>query len=241
MFPYDPALLAAVQTDPQTLGDVLGIMHTMDGILPEADGLKWFHHLYLQVTEAVAQRVTAGGFSDPAWFAAMDVQFAKLYFGALAASLGGGTAPGCWQALFERRDDVRIARIQFTLAGMNAHINHDLPEAIVTTCTATGTAPDRGAVHYADYTALDSTLASLVETARRELHVRLLGEALPPVTHLEDTLAAFGVDEARDMAWTGAEILWGLRNMPPLAAGYEHSLDVTATFAGTALLAPVPT
>jgi hypothetical protein len=241
MFPYDPALLAAVQAVPQTVADVLQIMRTMDGILPDNDGLKWFQKLYLQVTDAVEQRVaTAGGFSDPAWLAALDVQFAKLYFGALAASLGGGNPPGCWQALFARRGDVRIARIQFALAGMNAHINHDLPEAIVNTCSATGSTPARGGVHYKDYTALDATLAGLVDTARQEMHVRLLGDALPPVTHLEDTLAAFGVDASRDVAWTSGEILWSLRNLPPLSAGYMRSLDVTATFAAKALLSPVP-
>ena len=35
------------------------------------------------------------------------------------------------------RNQNKIARIQFALAGMDAHINHDLSLAIVATCRAT--------------------------------------------------------------------------------------------------------
>jgi len=240
MFPYDPALLAAVRAVPETLADVLQILRAADAILPAGDGLKWFHQLYLQVTGAVAQRVDAGGFSDPAWMSGLDVQFARLYLAALTQFLEGGTSPKeqppeCWRVMFDRRADVRLARIQFALAGMNAHINHDLPAAIVNTCRATGTAPDRGA-HYADFTALDTTLAAMVDKAKTELHVRLLGDALPPVSHLEDTLAAFSVTAAREYAWTGSEILW----LPLLAAGYLRTLEGWPTALGKTLLVAVP-
>ena len=39
---------------------------------------------------------------------------------------------------------------------------------------------------------------SLIELAEQTLHVRLLGDALPPVSHLEDTIAAFSVSAARE-------------------------------------------
>ena len=91
MFPYDPALLAAVQTTPKTIGDVLATLQTIEATCVDGDGLKWFNWLYHQVTQAVATRVAAGGFSDPAWLAELDVQFARLYFVALQASLSGQT------------------------------------------------------------------------------------------------------------------------------------------------------
>jgi hypothetical protein len=80
MFPYDPALAAAVQNPPASIADVLQTMHTIDATCMDADGLKWFNWLYLQVTQAVEARVNAGGFADPAWLAELDVQFAQLYF-----------------------------------------------------------------------------------------------------------------------------------------------------------------
>src|SRR5580693_3729348 len=131
MFPYDPALLAAVQTPPQSVPDVVQIMRTIEATCVDGDGLKWFNWLYLQVTEAVEARIVARGFNDPSWLAELDVQFARLYFGALASSLSGQPTSGCWQALFESRSQARTARIQFAMAGINAHINHDLAEALV--------------------------------------------------------------------------------------------------------------
>lgn len=239
MFSYDPSLLAAVQAPLRSIDDVLARMQTMEALFVDGDGLKWFHQLYLQVTQAVKTRVASGGFSDLAWLAELDVQFAGLYFDALGKWLSGQAVPGCWRVLFERRDQAWLARIQFALAGINAHINHDLPVALVATCQATGSAPEHGSAHYADYTAVNTTLDTLVETAKQELRVRLLGDALPPVTHLEDIIAAWSVAAARETAWTNAEVLWSLCAMPPLMARFLDGLDGITTVAGKTLLAPV--
>lgn len=97
MFPYDATLLATVQAAPQSIQDVLQILQTIDTTCVDDDGLKWFNGLYLQVTQAAAARVAAGGFTDPAWLAQLDVQFAPLYFSSLRSSLSGEATPGCWQ------------------------------------------------------------------------------------------------------------------------------------------------
>jgi hypothetical protein len=240
MFPYDAAILATVQTVPQSIPDVLATMQTIETTCVDGDGLKWFNWLYLQVTEAVETRVSSGEFSDPAWLAALDVQFARLYFGALKASLSGQPTPDCWQALFVRRNQIMVARIQFALAGINAHINHDLAEAITATCQETGTTPQHGGTQYNDYTALNTTLDALVESAKQTLRVRLLGDSLPPVTHLEDTVAAWDVSAAREAAWNNSEVLWQLRTVPPLSAAFMDTLDGLTAVAGKALLVPVP-
>jgi hypothetical protein len=240
MFLYDSTLLAAVRTPPLTIPDVLQTMQTIEATCIDTDGLKWFNWLYLQVTQAVEARVSSGGFSDPDWLAALDVQFATLYFSALASSLSGDQTPGCWQALFDRRNQNAIARIQFALAGMNAHINHDLPQAIVATCDARGTTPQTGGANYNDYTALDSTLDGLIESAKLTLNVRLPGDALPPVSNLEETIAAWSVGAAREGAWQNAGVLWHLRDAGPLADAFLDTLDGLTTVAGKALLVPVP-
>src|SRR5579872_318792 len=141
MFPYDPAIVAALQRPPQTMPDVLQCLETIAGICADTDGLKWFNGLYLAVTQAVANRVSSSGFTDPAWLAQLDVRFARLYFEALRAALTDASCPGCWRAMLDVRDNVQITRIQFALAGMNAHINHDLCLAIDATCKATNTVP----------------------------------------------------------------------------------------------------
>ena len=240
MFPYDPTLLAAATAVPQSIPDVLQTMHIIDATCIDGDGLKWFNWLYLQVTQAVGARVDAGGFADPAWLARLDVQFARLYFSALRAWLSGQPAPGCWRAMLSRRNQTAIARIQFALAGINAHINHDLPEAVVATCEVTNTTPAPGGTQYNDYTAVNSTLDSLIEAAKQTLHVRLLGDDLPPVSHLEDTIAAWSVSAARESAWQNADRLWQVRGNRPFTAAYMDMLDGFTTVIGKTLLVPVP-
>ena len=133
VFPYDSALLAALATAPQSITDVAGTLEKIQTICADGDGLKWFNGLYLEVTGAVEARVALpsaqGGFRDAACIAALDVEFAGFYFDAVRNFLSGVAAPGCWQAMFTLRNQPAIARIQFALAGMNAHINHDLPQA----------------------------------------------------------------------------------------------------------------
>jgi hypothetical protein len=158
MFPYDPTLLAAAKVNPESIDDVIQTMQVIDRTCIDGDGLKWFNQLYLQVTLAVKQRVASGAASDAQWLAALDVHFARLYFGALAAALSGQSAPGCWLVLFSNRDQVLLARLQFALAGINAHINRDLAQAIVSNCQATATVPQYGSPQYNDYTAINSTL-----------------------------------------------------------------------------------
>lgn len=238
MFPYDAAILAAVQVKPQNIAEVFEIMKTIDATCADEDGLKWFNWLYMTVTGAIENKVTGGGFNDPAWLSELDVLFARLYFDAVAAELGGGSCPECWKAMLRVRDQAEIARIQFALAGMNAHINHDLPMAIVSTCQATGTLPEHGTPQYNDYTSVNPALDALVDEAKQKLNVRLPGDPLPVVSHLEDLMATWDLATFREEAWDTAESLWG-------ESGGEINLrmDLRDTLVATlsaALLVPVP-
>ena len=238
MFSYDPTLATIVQTPVHSIADVLESMQEIDATCVDGDGLKWFNWLYFSVTKAVEGRIR-GGVADAAWLTTLDVQFASFYFNALRNSLSGLSCPGCWQVLFNGRDRPRVARIQFALAGINAHINHDLPQAIVATCEDTATVPLHGTPQYADYTALNATLDSLIETAKQTLLVDLLGNALPAVSALEDMLAAWNVQAAREQAWTNAEVLWHLKESAALSAGFINTLDGLTTVAGKSLLVQI--
>ena len=240
MFPYDSQLAALLKTPPASIADVLAIMQSIDGLTVDGDGLKWFNWLYFQVTRAVEARVASGGFTDAPYLAELDVQFAQLYFNALAGSLSNASVPECWQTLFTRRNQTALARIQFALAGINAHINHDLPIALVATGRLMNLPPAHDTAQYQDYTSLNSTLDGLIEEAKQTMHVRLLGEALPDFAMLEDTIAAWSVSAAREAAWNNAELLWHLEPEPELAASFLTSLDGLTTVVGKGLLIPVP-
>ena len=238
MFAYDPQILAVVESPPQTIPDVLESLEEIDALCENEDGLKWFNGLYLAVTQAVECRVNGGGFSDPGWLARLDVEFASLYFSAVRAALTNARCPGCWEAMFSVRDKVQIARIQFALAGMNAHINHDLCLAINATAKTTNTVPQHGTAQYNDYTSVNPVLDGLINQAKQTLNVRLPGDPLPAVLHLEDLIAAWDVSTARENAWKNAELLW---NLPPLlASGLMDTIDGSTTVISKALLVPVP-
>lgn len=227
-----------MQVPPQSIPGVLGLLQAIDNTCVDADGLKWFNWLYLQVTQAVADRVVAGSFNDPAWLAELDVQFARLYFNAFWAAFSDDLCPGCWEAMLSCRNQNKIARIQFALAGMNAHILHDLPLAIVATCKGTNIVPQHGTPQYNDYTAINGTLDGLIDTAKQALNVRLLGDPLPAVSHLEDLVAAWDLGAAREMAWNTAEGLW--QDSMVAAKIRMDTIDGLTTVIGKALLVPVP-
>jgi Family of unknown function (DUF5995) len=244
MFPYDASLVAAASASPQTVADVVQILENIQALCVDGDGLKWFNGLYLQVTQAVQARCQivgtgAGGFANPAWIAALDVRFAGFYISAVKSSLSGAATPGCWQAMFAARNVPTIARIQFALSGMNAHINHDLPQAVLGICQATSDPPQHGTGQYNDYTAINTTLDNLTNAAKQTLHVGLLGDALPPVGRLEDTLAGWNVSAAREAAWNNAELLWNLGGVPIVASTFVDTLDGLTAVVSKALLVPV--
>ena len=240
MFPYDSALLALLQVPPASIADVLAAMQRIDALTVDGDGLKWFNWLYFQVTQAVETRVSAGGFVDAAFLSELDVQFAQLYFSALRNFLSNGAVPDCWQTLFALRGQTTLMRIQFAMAGINAHINHDLPIAISMTCQIQNLAPQHNITQYNDYTSLNTTLDSLIEAAKKTLHVRLLGDSVPAVSQIENTIAAWSVSTARESAWNNSELLWHLRPEAGLTTTFLDTLDGLTSVVSQALLVPVP-
>ena len=107
-------------------------------------------------------------------------------------------------------------------------------------CQATATPPQHATPQYNDFTALNSTLGSLTEAAKVELNVRLLGEVLPPVSNLENTLASWSLSAAREAAWNNAELLWHLSDEPILSSAFLGTLDGLTAVASKTLMVPVP-
>jgi hypothetical protein len=240
MFPYDLQLLAILETPPASVADVLATMQFIDNLTVDGDGLKWFNWLYFHVTQAVETRIQAGGFTDAVFLSELDVQFAQLYFNALKNFLSNAALPYCWGILFAQRSQTALTRIQFALAGINAHINHDLPSALLSTCQIEALAPQQGTTQYTDYTSLNSTLDSLIDSAKQTLNVRLLGDSLPDVSQLENTIAAWSVSAAREAAWNNAELLWHLRPEAGLTAAFLDTLDGLTSVVSKTLLVPIP-
>src|SRR5206468_3948925 len=130
------------QTPVDRIEDVVARMEAIDQALAPTDGVSCFNKLYLEVTKGVLASVVQATFADPLFLTTLDVIFANLYFGALRAfEADSPTTPHAWAPLFQARSSQTIAPIQFALAGMNAHINRDLPVALVATFAALNIAP----------------------------------------------------------------------------------------------------
>jgi hypothetical protein len=64
---------------PVTIDEVLRRMESIDQLLPDRDGLKWFNRLYMMVTKEVDLRPPVGGWKDADWLLLLDVVFAVLF------------------------------------------------------------------------------------------------------------------------------------------------------------------
>jgi Family of unknown function (DUF5995) len=213
-------------------------MQTVARQLHVADGVARFNHLYLEETVSVDAATRTAGFEDSAFIAALDAHFAGLYFDALDASVAGGPIPRCWAPLFAVRGDARIAPIQFALAGMNAHINHDLPVALVSTSEARAVELTRDSAQYRDYLKINDTIAATESRVKHEFLTGLMGVADEVLGRIDDVVAMWSITEARSAAWTNAEMLWALRDHPDLTTAFEDALDGTVGFASRGLLVP---
>lgn len=236
--PADQALNGIVSAaPPDTINDVIARMQAIDTALPNNDGLKWFNRLYLMVTQQVDLKPPGGTWQNPAWLTALDVVFARYYFGAVRGYLAGTGIPSSWSALFEVRFQAGIDRIQFALAGMNAHINHDLAQALVDTDATLGTAPAPDGPEHADYQAVNALLATVMPSALNMLATDTLGVLAEDTGKIGRVLAFWDIVKARDLAWDFANHLRDLSGLVRQAA--VDAQDAVTGALGRAILTVV--
>ena len=230
-------MLADLIPDVTTIDDVVATMRAIDRRLPDDDGVKWFNFLYLEVTkEVLADRAA---WKDWPFLQRFDVVFARLYFDAMVTwERQPAATPRAWRPMLRARHDRKLARIQFALAGMNAHINRDLPVALRRLAEPDGQFPSRDGARYADFEHVNDILERVEGTVRTVLATGLLGEIEQALGNLDSVLAMWKVRNAREAAWTNGEVLWHLRGTPALGREFLARLDSITGFASRGLLLP---
>jgi hypothetical protein len=223
-----------------SIDDVVSMMTDIASTLPDADGLKWFNHLYMQVTLGVRAVVGDGqAFRDPAFLSTLDVVFGNLFFDALAAGQNDpGLAPAAWRPLLQSRHTRGLKRLQFALTGINAHINRDLPVALVKSYEAMGGSPSLADVRHADYEQVNTILEQVEADVKADFLTGVLRDVDAVAGPLDDRVATFDIRVAREAAWTHFQVLWSLRGTPPLYTAFLDSLDRLTGFAGRGLIVP---
>jgi hypothetical protein len=221
-----------------TIDDVIAVMEHIDAALPATDGLKWFNLLYLTVTQSVKDKPPQGGWNDFDWISKLDVIFARYYFGAIAASITGSAAvPSAWNALFQCRATANIDRIQFALAGMNAHINHDLPLALVDTRNATQKGSALTSGEHDDFEHVNQLLEGVIPQTLTFLATGIVGLIAQDTGKIGRLLAMWNVAVARDLAWNNADLIQSVT--PAARTQIVEVLNKLTGVASRALLLPI--
>jgi hypothetical protein len=222
------------------IAEVIERMRQLVAALPPGDGVRAFTGLYLAVTEAVDEQGKPGAFEDARFLRRLDVVFANQYFEAVRkALLEAGPVPKAWAPLLEARGKKGVLPLQFALAGMNAHINRDLPLALVATCEARRVALDDGTPQQRDFRRVNELLELVERRVKEELVTDALAQFDVALGDLDDVIAMWKVERAREAAWTNAEALWSIRGLPHLRAEFLETLDRLVGFAGRGLLRPL--
>lgn len=128
------------------------------------------------VTRRIDGQPAASAWRDQQWLTRLDVVLATLYFQVIASFLNQSPAtPSAWDALFEARHATGIDCIQFALAGLNAHINHDLALALNQTDSELNFNPGPASPEHIDFEAVNAILQAALPDALTFLATGVLG------------------------------------------------------------------
>ena len=227
---------------PAVVDQLTKIQDVLDRVPPLLGGnpLADFNKLYLRITTSVLERLYEGRFADPAFLSRLDVEFAARYFDALRHwGEQSSACPRVWSVLFCRIAGPDCRPLPSAAAGVNAHINFDLPFALVTTFDHLGSDPvDDGEQHH-DYLQINEIFAEAIPELRRGYLERwqLLIDAMNG--DLDDWWQGEVVEYTRNIAWRNAQKLWAVRHDLPATARERKRLDGHAAAVGRLLLSPM--
>jgi hypothetical protein len=162
--------------------------------------LAFFPAVYRATTARVRAGIQGGAFADGARMNRLATVFANRYLAAFeVADAGGGGRPArAWQAAFDAAARPHTMILQHVLVGMNAHINFDLPLAVI---AAAG--PGAVAELEQDFQAINRILADLLDP------VQAVIDRFSPLLNIldrvggrtDESLVTFSINNARDEAW----------------------------------------
>ncbi|MBG0564711.1 DUF5995 family protein [Actinoplanes aureus] len=244
---WEPAHLEmaeALREPPEDIAGVIARLKVLQQILdtlppsPGNNRVAAFNSLYLTITEQVADHLRGPDVTDARWLEVLDVEFARLYFTALASwARPDGDTPDAWEVLFCRAHDGEVTALEAAVLGVNAHINHDLALALVATWRRLGY-PGDGPQH-PDYLVVNKIFYKHIPPLRRRFATAWQMQIDRCVGDLDDWTQRVLVRTTRAMAWEQAERLWELQDDKDDLARAHTVMDRVAAIAGETLLTGV--
>ena len=227
----------------RTIDDVLDRMTaTLEEMPPELAARRAFLATYQRTTRAVGEAIDGAAFEDPTWVQQWDVVFADLYLDALDADLSGDPgrrAPRPWRLAFDA--PAELPPLRHVLLGINAHINYDLPQALLRVISdADFTDPVLVDRRRRDHERIDGVLSSRVAAEDDELSTLSAKSALDRVlTPLNRAASTRFLREARTKVWHNVAELQRARVAGPGPYAVRLAeLEVLSAARITDLLAP---
>lgn len=185
-----------------------GMQERLDGLPDRLGHQRYFLATYRRMTAAVGEAVQAGRFQDPAWVERWDVSFVSFYLRALDREMAGQEGvPAPWRRAFASPPE--LPPVRHVLLGINAHINLDLPQALLALISDNDfDDPALMAIRRRDHQAVDTVLASRVASESDQLAgpdgLRLLDQLLLPLNRWGSRRF---LREARAKVWQNTLIL----------------------------------
>jgi hypothetical protein len=155
--------------------------------------------LYKKVTVAVSNKINEKFFDDNARMEKLDVVFANRYLEAYQQYKSGKPCSASWQLAFDSTRKWKHTVIVHLIAGMNAHIGLDLGIAAATVAPG-----EQITAVQNDFNKINTVLKGLIDNVKTELF------SMWPFSNfisklssgkLEDDIAGFSIQIARDAAW----------------------------------------
>jgi hypothetical protein len=170
--------------------------------LQARDAAGYFPALYVRVTGEIAAGIRNQRFDDGERMERLVDAFAGYY---IRARQGHKPVPRCWQAAWDVAADRELLIVQHLLLGINAHVNHDLAQAIVEV------APRYGGLEAMrdDFDLVNDVLARTLTGVIRDLD-RVSRWASEAMMLGGGQLFNFSLRVARSQAWGAAERLYPL-------------------------------
>lgn len=194
---------------------------------------------YLRTTTAIGQAVTIGVFEDPDWVRRWDVAFVGHFLTAHDADMSDGRPPRPWRLAFAA--DPRLPTLVHLLLDLNAHLNYDLPQAVL---EVVSDADFENLVlmegRRRDHERIDALIASRV-AAEGDLLSRTAALGRPLLAPLDRWSARRFLPVARRQVWANAVDLHQARQRG--AASYRArlaELDVLTSARVADLIRPGP-
>lgn len=220
---------------PSTIDEVIEQLdHIIIKSANDKSRLGYFPALYKKVTLKIKEKIATKHFDDNERMEKLDVVFANRYIDAYNNLHEGKSCTQSWLLSFHTSKSWSPLVIQHLLLGMNAHISLDLGIAAAEISKGQDIQ-----LLYPDFLKINNILASLVDEVQDQLS--RIWPLLKPIDwlagRLDESIASFGMNIARDAAWQVALEYSKIQN-PEIKKAYLLERDNKVELFGSKIANP---